>query len=177
MEKIPIQIDTHMDVATFRAFSHFNSFKLNNRFITLALFPVVMFGLAVINAVTGSSLFFWLLISLGILLPSSYLIFYKVAMERQITLHGLDTPKKVYSLIVNTKGLYITSQTEKAHYRWNQIYRLFVMDDSIYIYLTKARAFILPYKDFTQGTPEELLALAQKNLPSVRLFDKCSKKD
>lgn len=175
MKKICIQIDTHMDAATFRDFSHFNSFQLGNRLITLTLFPIIMFALAVLNAMTGSFLFFWLFIGLGIVLPTSYLIFYKIALERQINTNDLTTPKKVYSLTINAKELLITSKTEKVSYRWNQIYRLFIMDKYIYVYLTKARAFILPYTDFIQGTPEELLALAEKNLPSIRLFDKRSK--
>lgn len=177
MKKIYIQIGTYMDAITFRDFSYFNSFKLGNRLITLILFPIIMFALAILNALTESSFLFWLFISLGILLPSSYLIFYRAALKHQIDINDLTVPKKVYTLTINTKELFITNQGEQSSYSWNQIYRLFIMDKYIYIYITKARAFILPYTDFVQGTPEELLTLAKKNLPSIRIFDKRSQKN
>ena len=176
MEK-PIVVRTTVNAQVFREFSHFNAFQMNYRGLMLLVFPVFLLLLAFIHLNTGSRLFFYLYCGAGLLLPLAYLIFYRVSLNRQIRLHRLETPRVAYTVTLGEKEVKVTSDTEKTTFQWHQVYRVFHLEQVSYLYLTKARAFILPHGDLQQGTPEALVTLVKEKVPPIRVKDKRKKSD
>lgn len=168
-----ITVPSHMNQQVFTDFSNFNSFRLHNRWLGLAGFPVLMIALSVVNRETGSDFLFYLFIACGIGLPLLYLLFYFVSLKQQVKANGLDTPRLAYTVTLSPHGVEVETDKEHAKYRWEQLYRVYVLPEATYVYITRARAFLLPHADLSDGvTPQELVALVSEHLPAVRLFDK-----
>lgn len=168
-----ITVPSHMNQQVFTNFSNFNSFRLHNRWLGLAGFPVLMIALSVINRETGSDFLFYLFIACGIGLPLLYLLFYFVSLKQQIAANGLQTPRLAYTVTLSPQGVAVQTDKERAKYRWDQLYRVYVLPEATYVYITRARAFLLPHADLPDGvTTQDLVALVSQHLPAVRLFDK-----
>lgn len=173
MESQEITVRSHLDSRVFSDFSNFNAFRLHNRWLSLIFFPVLMIALALVHRATNNETFFWIFLILGILLPVGYLLFYSVSLRQQIRANGLDTPRHAYTVTVSYAGVQVENATEKASYRWDQIYRVYALGNATYIYITRARAFLLPNADLPEGcTQTDLLALVRRRLDNIRLFDK-----
>ncbi len=157
-----ITVLSYIDSKVFSDFAAFNAFTLHNRWVSLALFPVIMFGLGLMNRYTGSEAFFWGFTALGLVLPLFYLFFYKVSLSRQIKAYALDldldTPRLAYTVTVNKEGVYVTNVGEKAQYTWDNMHGIYILDSAIYLYVTKARAFIMPYTGLQEGADAQSLA-------------------
>ncbi|MEN1760058.1 YcxB family protein [Anoxynatronum sibiricum] len=171
MEK-PIVVRTTVNAQIFRDFSHFNAFQMNHRGLMLLFFPVFLIILGVVHLSTGSRLFFYAYCGAGLLLPLAYLIFYRVSLNRQIRLHHLEMPRVAYTVTLGQKDVKVTSETEITTFQWHQVYRVFHLEQVSYLYLTKARAFILPHGDLQQGTPEALFKLVGEQVPPIRVKHK-----
>jgi hypothetical protein len=175
MKKNTVRVKTQIDDKVFSDFSHFNAFRLHNRWVGFLLFPFLMLGLGVINRVTGSEFLFVLFCLCATLIPTTYLIFYKVSLTRQIELHQLKTPRIAYTVELSESGMLVSTTSEQNFFKWSQIYRVFELDDYTYVYITKARGFILPLKDLESASPDALHGLFTEFLAPIRLFDKRSK--
>lgn len=168
-----VTVPAHMNEKVFTDFSNFNSFRLHNRWLGLAAFPVLMIGLSIINRMTGSDFLFYLFIAFGIGLPLLYLFFYFVSLRQQIRANNLGTTRLAYTVTVSQDGVEVETETEHAKYRWNQLYRVYVLSEYTYIYMTRARAFLLPHADLPEGcTPTDLATLMTRHIVSGRLIDK-----
>ncbi|MEA4932737.1 MAG: YcxB family protein [Lawsonibacter sp.] len=168
-----ITIETRIDKHVFCAFSHFNAFHLHHRWLGLAAFPVIMLALGIVNRYTGSNLLFYLFSVVGILFPVLYLVFYVVSLSHQVRANRLETPRLAYTIALSESGIEVASDTEHAVYPWQQIYRFYVLPGVAYGYITKGRAFLLPFAGLREGaTADELVACVRANLPPERLFDK-----
>ncbi len=176
MEAQPIIIHTRMDGRIFTDFSNFNSFRMNRRWLSLVLFPVVMGGFGVVNLITGSRLLFYLFCAAGVAMPVFYLVFYHVSLKRQIAAYHLDEPRSAYTVSLSAGGIAVSTEKEQTSFRWDQVYRVFELDSCAYVYITKARAFLLPHSDLSQATPEQLHQMFLDYLPRVRLFDRRKKR-
>lgn len=172
MEIQPITVQTRIDETVFTDFSHFNSFRLSSRWLSLLLFPVVMAAFGAVNLLTGSRLLFYVFCAAGIALPLLYLLFYRVSLNKQIAAYQLEQPRSAYTVCLSADGIAVSTEKEKTEFCWEQVYRVFEMNDYTYLYITKARAFILPHCDVSQGTPEQLHQIFLDYLPQIRLFDK-----
>lgn len=173
MNNSHIIIQTCIDKHVFCAFSHFNAFRLHYRWLGLAAFPIIMFALGIVNRNTGSDLLFYLFSAVGMLFPVLYLVFYVVSLSHQVRVNRLETPRLAYTITLSESGLAVASDAEHAVYSWQQIYRFYVLPDVAYGYITKGRAFLLPFAGLREGaTADELVACVRTNLPQERLFDK-----
>lgn len=176
MKENLIKVDINMDSKVFSDFSHFNAFHFHRRWTGFVLFPLLMIGLGLVNRMTGSDFLFFLFIAAAFIIPAAYLLFYRISLKKQIVRYKLETPYPVYTLGLSSEGVSMTTATEEHFFRWNQVYRVFELDEYTYIYITKARAFILPYKDIVEVSPTSLHQVFVDYLPSIRLFDKRSRK-
>ncbi|WP_101910238.1 YcxB family protein [Marasmitruncus massiliensis] len=176
MEVQPMIIHTKMDKRVFTDFSNFNSFRMNGRWLSLALFPVVMGAFGIVNLITDSRLLFYLFCAAGVAMPLLYLVFYHVSLKRQITAYHLDKSRSAYTVSLSADGIAVSTEKEQTSFRWDQVYRVFELDTCTYVYITKARAFLLPHSDLSQATPEQLHQVFLDYLPRVRLFDRRKKR-
>lgn len=175
METQPVIMHVKMDAKVFTEFSNFNAFRMNRRWLGLALFPAAMGIFGVVNLMTGSRLLFDLFCIAGVVLPLLYLFFYHISLRKQISAYHLKSPRNAYTVSLSADGVAVSTEKEQTSFRWDQVYRVFELDARTYVYITKARAFLLPHSDLSQATPEQLHQVFLDYLPRVRLFDKRKK--
>ena len=128
---------------------------------------IVIFGF--VNFRTGSPVLGWIFVTLGVYVFISRFFRFFTSVNRIIHEFGLsDDPKYVYTLTFREDGFLVRNATEMAEYELNgeRIFHAYFREKEqiLYLYLTKANAFLLPYQSFVQGTPRDLEKL---------LADKC----
>ena len=141
------RFNTNVDARTFRDFSFFNSFLFHSRWISLALFPLVMTGLGILNLLTGSAFLFRLFLVLALLIPVLYLIYYGISLRNQIRVNNLTEKRQVYTTCFTNGKIAVTNENENQPMEWEHIHCLFRYKEYFYLYITKNRAFILPAED------------------------------
>ncbi|MFA6508394.1 MAG: YcxB family protein [Treponemataceae bacterium] len=165
-----VQIDTTLTPASFTDFSNFNSFSLRRRGLALALFPAAMVGMGIVHRLTGSELLFRVFAGLGIIIPLAYIVFYFIALRGQIKANKLETPRVAYSVAVDESGIAVSTAREQARYPWARIHRAYLTPKYAYLYITPARAFILPYDCVRSGDADELRTLIRGGLEKARVI-------
>lgn len=168
-------VHSTIDRNTFSDFSFFNCFRIHNRFISFLAFPVLMLICGYVNLVTGSPFLFWLFTAIGLIFPVGYLFFYRVSLKNQIQRNQLSTPRLAYTVHITADAIHVRSPTEETSFHWDQIYRVYSYKSYIYLYITKARAFILPYKDIEDGTAEDLWNCITSHTDPLRVRTRLNK--
>lgn len=167
-----VRVETYVDDKVYRDFSDFVSFSVGRRWISLVAMPVLLIFLGGVNFYTGSKVLGWICVILGILAPLGYLFRYVVSVKNQIQKFELTTPRLFYTVTVSDGGIHVENQTEKVDFNWQQTYRVYERDEYFYIFITKARGFILPVKDMEAERVRLLKSIIQENLPSIRYMDR-----
>jgi hypothetical protein len=165
-----IEIQTRVDEQVYRAFSHFNTFKAFHKSVGYFVFPIAMVVFAVVNLKTGSLPLFIIFLAIGLGLPVFNIITYRTGINHQIKKLNLDGTKIAYTTILNDEGIHVSNEKEHADYPWNKVYYAYHTDNTVYLFLTKTRCFILPYKDIQGGkTEDDLWSFFRTHLESYQL--------
>ena len=107
----------------------------------------------------------WVLAVLGALVLLFPFLRLYVSLGRTVSQYGLSAePKLFYTVRFDEGGLHIRNASQKADYRWDQIYHVCAMESRqiIYLYLARTTAFLLPYEGFDPGEKEDLLRQIRK---------------
>nr|WP_321299415.1 YcxB family protein [uncultured Sphaerochaeta sp.] len=164
-----ITVCTYVDADVYTTFSRFNNFTLNHRSLSLKLFPVLMLGLGTAHLFSNYLLWGTAFILLGGLLPLGYVAFHRKALANQIERYKLDQPRLAYTVHLGESEILIHTEKERASYPYAMCYGAYQVPGFCYLYLTKAKCFILPAKDIQQGVTEhELFGFLQQKLGSRR---------
>ncbi len=146
-----ITIRVKLDTRTFRRFAFFDTFKRQKRLRQPLFFALILLAFAIVcfsltgkgqNVLIGS-----VLTALAISLPCTYLWMYRSSVNKNAKLQKL--PRDVYELAFSgaENGIFIRSldkKREQANYEWAKVYALYREKSDIYLYMTAAKAFILP---------------------------------
>ena len=128
---------------------------------------IVIFGM--INFRTGSPVLGWIFVTLGLYVFVSRFIRFYMSVNRIIHEFGLSQEPKFFYMIRFSSGgagssadtFHVKNATESADYPLEKVYHAYFREKEqiVYLYLTKANAFLLPYASFTRGTPGDLKEL------------------
>lgn len=156
-----IKIRCRLTEKQYRRYMRFHVLG-NRRSVLLHLLLSLLIALfGGMNIFTGSPVLGWIFVTLGLyFFLSRYLRFY-LSVNRITAHYGLsDAPKFFYALTFSGDGFDVQNDREQAHYPLSRLCRACFMEKSriAYLYLNKSTAFLLPYGDFTQGTPADLEA-------------------
>ena len=172
MGKESIEIHTKMDAEAFSAFSVFHTFRFHKWDLRLLLCTVGMTALALVQLYTGGVVLFWVFLCVGILFPIAFFIYFSQSMRGQIKTSKLDKPRFVYSVQLAPGEVRVRNDAEQAAFQWEELHRVYLLPEYAYLYVSKARAFILPYRDIANGSGEKLCRIVKENLPPERLVNK-----
>lgn len=167
-----VTVETYVDDKVYRDFSDFNAFQIGYRWVSLAVMPLLLLVLAGVNFATGSTALGVICTIFGLLAPLSYLFRYVVSVKNQIKKFDLTTPRKFYEVRVSDKGIFVKNQTEKTSFTWEQTYRVYEREQYFYIFITKARGFILPLKGLETEEIRLLKEIIKENLQPIRYMDR-----
>lgn len=145
-----------MTIAVYLDESHFRQFLIFNIIKRLKLYrrPVVFASIFTISAiicflmyrVEGALLLGTVLLVSGLGMPLVYFASFFVSLKKQVRLQNLDPPRLVYTLEFSEESdvLEISNGKERATYRWQDVLHAYHEKGSIYLFITKERAFLLP---------------------------------
>ncbi len=145
-----------MTIAVRLSESHFRQFIIFNilKRLKLSKSPVIFASILTFSAIVcflmyhieGAVLLGFVLLAVGLGMPIVYFITFFSSLKKQVRLQNLNPPRLVYTLqfAEDSPVLEITNDKEQASYQWKDVYHAYYESKSIYLFITKDRAFLLP---------------------------------
>ena len=142
---IPATIDSH----DFLRFALFDTFRMKKRWKTPVLFACIMSAFsAVCFAARGTHaqavLLGTVLLSVGLVLPLVWFLLYVSSVRNEGRKHGLSKTKAQYGSFLGKDELKVVRDQEEAVFSWDDLYMAFRVKGCIYLYVSPARAYLLP---------------------------------
>ena len=145
-----ITIPVRLDERTFRRFARFDMFSLRKRWIRPALFSLILIVFAFIALLARkeqSGMIAAVLLAVGIGLPVVYIGTFLSQVNMQAARRGLKPTRNVYTVRLRNEGILVTNSQKKEdplEMDWESVRQAFRKKGCIYLYVTAAKAFLLP---------------------------------
>ena len=145
-----ITIPVRLDERTFRRFARFDMFSLRKRWIRPALFSLILIVFAFIALLARkeqSGMIAAVLLAVGIGLPVVYIGTFLSQVNMQAARRGLKPARNVYTVRLRNEGILVTNSQKKEdplEMDWESVRQAFRKKGCIYLYVTAAKAFLLP---------------------------------
>ncbi len=168
-----MKIDVILSESLFRRFTMFDILKRRKMWRSPVIFASILSGCAcvcyIMHHVDGAILLGSVLLAVGLGMPAVYFSTFFSSLRKEIKNQNLKTPRQVYTLELTDKadGIFIRNKTEKATYKWEQVFHVYRDKDATYLFLTAARGFILPHDCVPEGA-DALWTLITSLLPENR---------
>jgi len=168
-----MKIDVMLTEALFRRFTMFDLLKRRKMWRSPVTFASILGGCAcvcfIMHHVDGAILLGSVLLAVGLGMPAVYFSTFFFSLRKEIKNQNLKTPRLVYTLELTDKpdGIFIRNKTEKATYKWEQVFHVYQDKAATYLFLSAMRGFILPH-DCTPSGGEALWNLLTAQLPTER---------
>ncbi len=144
-----VTLEGNIDRKTFRRFAMFDTFTVKRRWKSPALFALILSAFAGVcfmgrqtreQAVLLGSV----LLGVGLTLPLVWVGMYALSVSGQAKRMGLSADKAQYYVTLSPEKIHVEKGKETADFSWENAYRAFRTKDCIYLYVSIARAFLLP---------------------------------
>lgn len=171
MSEREIVIPVKLDAKTFRRFSRFDTFRLRKRWVRPLVFALILIAFAVVALVSRrpeSGLIAAVLLVVGLGLPLVYIGTFLSQVNLQA--ERLNPPKRVYTLRLGFDGLRAANdqrQEDAQFVKWQDVPAAFRVKGCVYLYVSAARAYLLP--DGQASVPDD----AVWDYLKEKLGDKC----
>ena len=145
-----ITVPVKLDEKTFKRFARFDMLYLRRRWVRPAVFALILIVFAVIALLTGreqSGMIAAVLLAVGIGLPVVYVGGFLSQVNMQAVQHRLKPPRKVYTVRMGDNGITVENNQQKEQalqLAWKDIPQAFRARKCIYLYVSPAKAFLLP---------------------------------
>lgn len=160
--KIPV----YMSTGSFKAFSWFHLLHMRKAWRNPLVFFLIFFISSILCYIQypsdGAIMLGTLLLAIAIILPFLYFFKYARSLKKQATLYKLDSKPLMYTIFINEDHIHVESGDELADYPYDIIFKVFRHKQNVYVYITPARAFILPLEEGKYTADEVIQMLRQK---------------
>lgn len=165
-----MRIEVFLTAEEFCRFTMFDTFRRRKMWRSPVIFAAILSACAAVcyymHHVEGAVLLGTVLLIVGLGMPISYFVSFFFSLFKQIRTQAL--PRNVYTLtLTDAKEFHIENETEQVDYPWKKVHHAYRGKMATYLYVTPARAFILPHY-FVEGGAPELWKLLSKKLPSEK---------
>ncbi len=163
-----ITVPVRLDQKTFKRFAWFDMFILRRGWVRPAIFSLLIpiGAAALLSPKEDAGLIAAVLMVIGVGLPLVYFGSFLSQVNMQAVRHRLKPPRRVYTVTMGPEGVTVENNQkaeEKLHLKWEEIRQAIRARGCVYLYVTPARAFLLP--DGQADAPDEALwALLERNL-------------
>ena len=160
-------IEVNLTAEEFKRFTLFDVLRRRKMWRSPATFAGILGFCACIcffmHHVDGAVMLGTVLLIVGLGMPFVYFATFFSSVHKQA--HTLGLPKKVYALHLTEKadGISVENDHEHADYRWKDVHHVYRGKTATYLFMTPARAFILPHSCVEEG-PDALWQLMEKKL-------------
>ena len=148
--KQTIVIPVKLDERTFKRFARFDMFALRKRWIRPLVFSLILIAFAfaaLFSRREQSGLIAAVLLAVGIGLPVVYVGSFLSQVNVQAVRQKLKPARSVYTVTLREEGILVTND-QKAEapleMEWSALWKAFRKKGCIYLYVTPAKAFLLP---------------------------------
>nr|MBQ8244247.1 YcxB family protein [Oscillospiraceae bacterium] len=168
-----MHIEVNLTEEIFRRFTMFDMIRKKKVWRSPVIFASILSVSAcicfIMRHVEGAVLLGSVLLLVGLGMPLVYFVSFFSSLRKQILAQGLKRPQKVYTLLLTEKasGIGISNDREHAEYKWKDVHHVYRDQIATYLYMTPARAFILPHTCVEEG-PEALWTLIEKKIPKEK---------
>ncbi len=169
-----MKIDVLMTDKVFCRFTIFDIFRRRKMWRSPMTFAGILCPCAIVcyimNHVEGAVMLGNCLMIIGLGMPLVYFTTFFFSLRKQILERGLKRPQIVYSLELTAapNGIHISNEKEQADYEWKMVHHVYRDLIATYLYMTPARAFILPHTCLGDETPEALWNLICQKVPEEK---------
>ena len=160
-------IEVNLTAEEFKRFSLFDTFRRRKMWRAPVTFASILSFCALIcflmHHVDGAVMLGSVLLLVGLGMPITYFTAFFTSLNKQVKTLGL--PKVVYSLCLTEKsnGIAIENGHEHADYKWKDVHHVYRSRPATYLFMTPARAFILPHSCVENGS-DALWQLIEKKV-------------
>ena len=145
-----IVIPVKLDEKTFRRFARFDMLVLRKRWLRPAVFALILVAFAMValfSRLPESGLIAAVLLVVGIGLPLVYIGTFLSQVNMQAARAKLKPARPVYTVTMRDEGVRIVNDQkaeEPQEVSWDSVHKAFRRKGCIYLYVTPAKAFLLP---------------------------------
>ena len=145
-----ITVSAKLDEKTFKRFARFDMLILRKKWIRPAVFSLILVAFAFIALLLRkeqSGLIAAVLLAVGIGLPLVYIGTFLSQVNMQAARAKLKPARPVYTVTMRDEGVRIVNDQkaeEPQEVSWDSVHKAFRRKGCIYLYVTPAKAFLLP---------------------------------
>ena len=149
-----------LDEKTFRRFARFDMFSRRKKWVRPAVFALILIAFAVAALLVRkeqSGLIAAVLLVVGLGLPFVYIGTFLSQVNMQAVRAKLKPARLVYTVTLREAGIRVENNQkheDPLEMEWPAVYRAFRKKGCIYLYVTSARAFLLPDGQASVSDPE-----------------------
>lgn len=143
-------IAVRLSESHYRQFLIFNVLKRQKLYTSPVIFASILTFSAIVcflmHHIEGAVLLGSVLLVVGWGVPVVYLTTFFASLKKQVAMQKLNPPRLVYTLHFeeDSEVFEISNDKERARYRWRDVFHAYYETDSIYLFITKDKAFLLP---------------------------------
>ena len=145
-----IVIPVKLDERTFKKFARYDMFVLRKKWIRPAVFSLIMIAFSMIALLLRkeqSGMIAAVLLVVGLGLPLVYIGTFLSQVSMQAVKQKLKPARRVYTVTLRETGITVENNQKKEdplETDWSSVQRAFRKKGCIYLYVTAAKAFLLP---------------------------------
>ena len=145
-----ITVPVRLDEKTFKRFSRFDMFRLRKRWVRPVAFALILIAFAVVALLTRkpqAGMIAAVLLVVGLGLPLVYFGSFLSQVNLQAEQRGLGKGRAVYTVRLDFDGITVTNDLKEeppVTVKWKDAPAAFRAKDCVYLYVSPARAFLLP---------------------------------
>ena len=153
-----IVIPVRLDEKTFRRFARFDMFTLRKKWVRPAVFSVILLAFAAVALLARkeqSGMIAAVLLIVGLGLPLVYIGTFLSQVNMQALRARLKPAQLVYTVTLAKAGITVENNRKTEgllELEWSAVRQAFRCKGCIYLYVTAAKAFLLP--DGQAGIPD-----------------------
>ena len=157
--KKDIVIPVRLDEKTFKRFARFDMFTLRKKWVRPFVFSLILILFAFVALLfrkEQSGLIAAVLLIVGLGLPVVYIGTFLSQVNMQAMQRKLKPARNVYTVTLRESGISVENNQKKEdllEVKWSSVQKAFRKKGCIYLYVTAARAFLLP--DGQANVPDE----------------------
>jgi len=159
-EEKQIVIPVRLDEKTFRRFARFDMFSLRKKWIRPLVFSLILIAFAAVALFSRkeqSGMIAAVLLVVGLGLPLVYVGSFLSQVNMQAARAKLKPARQVYTVTLRSSGIRVVNNQKKEdplEMDWPAVRQAFRKKGCVYLYVTAAKAFLLPDGQADAPDPE-----------------------
>ena len=167
--KNSFRIDVRIFKKDFRRFALYDMFITKKKLRLPLIFAAAFFLLAGIcfavkDTREQAELLGWVLFGIGVLFPAAYIASFLLSVDAAAKEQHLNGWDIAYTVGINDRGITADKGEEHVDVKWKSMWRAVRKKDCIFLYVSPARAFLLP-RHSAGDDFEAIRELIEKNMP------------